>query len=249
MPSLADVAEWVCAFRAGTTPFVVGVTGSVAAGKSTFAAALRETLAGGPDPGRVELVCTDGFLFDNATLAARGLTLRKGFPESYDAEALARTLAAARAGAAEFPGYSHVTYDVDPGLARRIEAPDVLIVEGLGLQDPAAAGLDALIYLDAEEAHLEAWFTDRFMGLWRAAGRDPASFYAAFRRMSPQEARAFAGQVWRGVNLPNLRDHISPARAAADLVVRKGPAHEIAAILTPQEASRSSSSGAMSSLE
>lgn len=249
MSSLAEVAELILGLKGQTAPFVVGVTGSVAAGKSTFAAALRESLAAAPEALAVELVCTDGFLLDNATLEARGLTLKKGFPESYDGAALARALAAVRAGPAEFPGYSHVTYDVDAGLALRIECPDVLIVEGLGLHDPAAAGLDALIYLDAEEAHLEAWFTERFMGLWRAAEHDPGSFYAAFRRMSPEEARGFAGQVWRGINLPNLREHISPARELADLVVRKGPDHAIEAIVPGQEASRSNSSAAISSFE
>jgi type I pantothenate kinase len=119
----------------------------VAVGKSTFAAGLQAALAGSPEAPRVELVCTDGFLFDNATLEARGLTLRKGFPESYDAAGLARALAAVRAGPVEFPGYSHVTYDIDPALARRVETPDVLIVEGLGLHAPREAGLDALVYL------------------------------------------------------------------------------------------------------
>lgn len=249
MTSLAEVAERILRLKGRTTPFVVGVTGSVAAGKSTFASALRESLTASSDALAVELVCTDGFLFDNAMLESRGLTLKKGFPESYDGAALARTLAAVREGPAEFPGYSHVTYDVDAGLALRIERPDVLIVEGLGLHDPAAAGLDALIYLDAEEVHLETWFTERFMGLWRAAEHDPGSFYAAFRRMSPEEARGFAGQVWRGINLPNLREHILPARDVADLVVRKGPDHAIEAIFPGQDASRSSSSAAMSSFE
>lgn len=233
MPSLADVAELIRARKGAGAPFVVGITGAVAAGKSTFAGELKAAVAAWPEAPAVELVCTDGFLLGNATLEARGLTLRKGFPESYDAAAMRRTLQALREGPVEFPTYSHATYDVDPGLARRIEPPDVLIVEGLGLHEPQAAGLDALIYLDADEAHLEAWFLDRFMGLWRDAERDPSSFYARFRHMSEEEARAFALQVWRVINLPNLRNHISQARGQADWVVRKGPGHEIAAVEKP----------------
>ena len=248
MPSLDDVAELIDARRTGPGPLVIGVTGSVAVGKSTFAAALTDRLAERPRPPSVELVCTDGFLLDNAALLARGLTLRKGFPESYDAEALARTLASLRQGAAKVPVYSHITYDIDPGLTREVARPEVLVVEGLGLHDPAAVGLDALIYLEAEEAHLEAWFTARFVALWRAAEHDPASFYARFRTMSAEQTEAFAGEVWRQINLPNLRDHIAAARERADIVVRKGPEHQIEAIVSRYDASRSSSSAGISSL-
>lgn len=249
MPSLPDIAELIRARRrSAPAPFVVGVTGSVAAGKSTFAAELAPLVAAGPEAPVVELVCTDGFLFDNATLQARGLTLRKGFPESYDADGLARTIAGLRQGRATFPGYSHVTYDVDAALARSIRPPDVLIVEGLGLHDPRAAGLDALIYLDADEAHLEAWFTARFLRLWRAAEADPTSFYARFRHMDAEETTRFAREVWRAINLPNLREHIARARDVADIVVRKGPDHQIESVAVRQEASRSSSSAGMSSL-
>ncbi|HSV01609.1 MAG TPA: hypothetical protein VLI41_00260 [Phenylobacterium sp.] len=248
MPSLDDIAELIAARRTGRGPLVVGVTGSVAVGKTTFAAALAKRLMRPPGATSVALVCTDGFLFDNATLEARGLTLRKGFPESYDAEALALTLAGLRRRATLVPAYSHVTYDIDPALAREIAPPEVLIVEGLGLHDPKAVGLDLLIYLEAEEADLEAWFTARFLALWRAAEHDPASFYARFRQMGEAETRAFAGDVWRIINLPNLRDHIGPARERADLVVRKGSDHRIEAVACRYDASRSSSSAGMSSL-
>jgi type I pantothenate kinase len=233
MPSVNDIAELIRGRRAARAPFIAGITGAVAAGKSTLAAALQTSMSAWPQPLSVEIVCTDGFLLDNATLDARGLTLRKGFPESYDVDALRRALAAVREGPTEFPGYSHITYDVDPALARRISPPDVLIVEGLGLQEPASLGLDALVYLDADEDLLEAWFTERFIGFWRAAETDATSFYARFRHMDEAEAHAFAVQVWRRINLPNLHEHIVRARAQADWVVRKGAGHVIETITEP----------------
>jgi type I pantothenate kinase len=230
MPNLADLAELIRARRGARVPFIVGITGAVAVGKSTLAAALRALILTWPETPSVEVVCTDGFLLDNATLEAQGLALRKGYPESYDAEALRLALASLRHGPCDFPGYSHITYDVDPALSRRIAPPDILIVEGLGLQEPAALALDALVYLDADEDLLQTWFTDRFMELWRAAETDPASFYARFREMSPEEVRALAANVWQRINLPNLREHIVGARDHADWIVRKGPGHVIEAI-------------------
>jgi type I pantothenate kinase len=227
MTGLVDVAELVRARRRDRAPFIVGITGAVAVGKSTLAAALRDIVAMWPEVASVEVVCTDGFLLDNATLEARGLTLRKGYPESYDADALRRALAGLRHGPADFPGYSHVTYDVDPALARRIAPPNILIVEGLGLHEPAVLGLDALLYLDADEDLLEAWFTERFVQLWQAAETDRTSFYARFRHMNVDEVRALAANVWQRINLPNLREHIVRARDEADWVVRKGPGHVI----------------------
>ena len=223
---LTDVARRLRALKPAAGPFVVGVTGSVASGKSTFAEALRGEVSAWPEKPMVELVCTDGFLLPNARLDAAGLTNRKGFPETYDVEALRGALTAIRSGPAEFPTYSHVTYDVDPALTRRLAPPQVLIVEGLSLQiDPSP--VDALIYLHAEEALLETWFADRFMGLWAAAEHDPHSFYARFRTMGETETRAFAGMVWSAINLPNLRDHIALARPLAQLVVTKGEGHAI----------------------
>ena len=236
MPSLADVQRLLSAHRPGPKPYVVAITGSVAAGKSVLAGELAATLAAEPDQPAVEVVCTDGFLMDNARLETLGLTQRKGFPESYDREGFRAALNAIRQGPARFPGYSHVTYDIDPALARTFPTPDVLIVDGLGLETDLGAAddgrplVDALIYLDADEADLEAWFTARFMGLWAAAEHDPTSFYARFRSMDEAAARAFAKLVWTGINLPNLRDHIVNARDRADIVIRKGSAHEIEAI-------------------
>jgi len=231
MTDVAEIAELLRTRRAGRTPFIVGVTGAVAVGKSTFAGELAAAIVAWPGSPAVEAVATDGFLFRNAVLGERGLLNRKGFPETYDGEGLRAALSAIRQGPAPFPTYSHVLYDVDPALARRLERPDVLIVEGLGLHEGAAAlGLDALIYLDADEAHVEAWFEERFIDLWRAAETDPASFYARFRHMDEDQTRALAGQVWRGINLPNLREHIGLGRDVADFVVRKGADHAIQSV-------------------
>jgi type I pantothenate kinase len=219
--------------------FVVGVTGAVASGKSTISAALQAYFEAGPDRPAVEIVCTDGFLHNNQVLDARGLTARKGFPESYDVEGLRRALADIRRGPARFPGYSHVIYDVDPALERRIERPDILIVEGLSLDIDRGAPerlLDALVYLDADEAAIEGWFVARFLGLWEAAEHDPASFYARFRSLDRDQAAGLARTVWTQVNLPNLREHISAARDLADIVVRKGASHEIETVTTRRRA-------------
>ena len=236
MPSLRDIGALLRGRRPAGAPYVVAITGGVAAGKSVLAAELANDVAAWPEQPSVEIVCTDGFLFDNATLEARGLSMRKGFPESYDMAAMRAALAGIRVGPAQFPGYSHTIYDVDPALARDLAPPDVLIVDGLGLSvDHGAAPdgrrlIDVLIYLDAEEADLELWFTDRLLGLWRAAEHDPTSFYARFRHLDEAGARDFARRVWEGINLPNLRDHISFGRDIADIVVRKRRDHAIAAI-------------------
>jgi type I pantothenate kinase len=225
--TVQDLVRAVLAMRPAHGTFIVGITGSVASGKSTLARALAPELD-------AELAATDGFLLPNAVLDARGLTARKGFPESYDLAQLARTLTAARSGPASFPAYSHVTYDVDPAAARVIDRPDVLLVEGLalGLDRPPPPGLiDCLIYLDAPEAQLEAWFVTRFMAFWEAAEHDPASFYARFRGLDRAGAEALAHAVWGGINLPNLRDYIAPVRAHADLIAVKGADHTIVDIV------------------
>ena len=206
--------------------FVIGVTGGVAAGKSTLAADLAARMA--LWPASVEIVGTDGFLRNNAHLEAAGLTLRKGYPETYDTAALAAGIEAIRRGQAEFPGYSHSLYDVDPALTRRLERPDVLIVEGLGL---GGAPVDVLIYVDAPEADLETWFVTRFMVLWEAGRADAASFYARFAAMTPDQAEVFARQVWQGINLPNIRQNVLPLRDVADIVVEKSPDHAISRII------------------
>ena len=225
--TLAGVAAALAPLRPADAPFIIGVTGSVAVGKSTFAEQLRAEFEG------AELVCTDGFLHANARLEELGRLAAKGAPDTYDHVALASALTAIRSGPATFPAYSHVTYDIDPRLARTLAPPPVLIIEGLALRDPdtgPASLLDALIYLEADEADLERWYVARFLELWEAAKTDPTSFYARFQHMDRDQTTGLAQMVWRQVNLKNLHDHIVHARPRADLIVRKGPGHAITAI-------------------
>jgi type I pantothenate kinase len=226
---LCPLTEALAELKPDKGVFLIAVTGAVASGKSVLSAALRAELRTWPGRPVVELVGTDGFLHPNAVLEARGLAERKGFPESYDVAALRRALREIRHGPTDFPGYSHAAYDVDPALSRRIDRPDILIVEGLSLNlEPARARLvDVLIYLDAAEADIEQWFVDRFLGLWEAAEHDSGSFYARFRKLHRDQVEQFARTVWARVNLPNLREHIIQARDLADIVVRKGPDHRI----------------------
>lgn len=208
---------------------VVALTGSVASGKSTLAqhleTVLDETLS-------VATVSTDGFLFPTDYLREQGLFQKKGFPETYDRDAMQDAIASVRHRATDFPGYSHITFDPDPALTRRIEPSHVLIMEGLGFQPRAGQQAskhepDLLIYLDADLEHIEAWFLERFLRFWHAAEHDPTSFYAQFRHMSEPELIAFAKSVWTTINLPNLENHILPLRAHADLVVKKDADHAI----------------------
>ncbi|KQW70883.1 hypothetical protein ASE17_18670 [Phenylobacterium sp. Root77] len=232
--SLSHIADLLRPLRPASGPFIVGVTGSVAVGKSTFAQALGDHLAS--DGAAVEIACTDGFLHPNAVLEAKGLLSQKGVPATYDHGALRAALTAVRSGPADFPAYSHVTYDIDPALTRRLAPPDVLVIEGLTLRHPdtgPAALLDAMIYLEADEVDLERWYVARFLELWEAAEHDPASFYARFRHMDREQTDGLARMVWREVNLKNLHDHIIHARSRADLVVAKAADHAIASVSRP----------------
>jgi type I pantothenate kinase len=235
--TLAQITSAIGDLARTTEPVIVGVTGSVASGKSDLAAALAPALGLLRESQAIDLVASDGFLLPNAVLAARGLETRKGFPETYDLVAMAAALTGARVGPTDIPVYSHVTYDIDPSAARRVGPVSVLVVEGLalGLDRPPPPGaaplIDCLVYLDASEADLEAWFVVRFMHLWRAAEGDPGSFYHRFRHLDAAGAEALARMVWREINLPNLRQHIAPVRAHADIVVRKGPDHRLAEIV------------------
>jgi type I pantothenate kinase len=210
------------------SPAAVGVTGSVAAGKSTFAAALAAALA--PTTPRVGVVATDGFLLPNAVLDARGTSGRKGHPDTFDRGALLRALATLRAGGtAAVPTYSHDDYDVAPGPGTPTGPLDVVVVDGLHLLHVADDGgsprdhLDLVVYLHAEEADLERWQVDRFVGTWR----DGAPFPRALGLASEAAAIAVGLAAWRSINRPNLVQHIAPTRGLADLVVHLDGDHAV----------------------
>lgn len=211
-------------------PLLVGITGSVAVGKTELARKIAKALT--PHL-RTDIISTDGFLLPNSQLQEAGLMTRKGFPETINRQLLHDTLERARWGPITVPGYSHSIADVDIRQTRQIERPDILLVEGLGFS-PADDGidvvstLDSLIYLDASEDDLEHWFLHRFMGLWEAAASDSSSFYQQFRHMSEGEARGFARmKIWREINLPNLHEHIVRARAVADIQLWKERDHSM----------------------
>ena len=223
--ALEEIAAIVRRRRVGDRTVVVGIAGAVASGKSTLAAAVRDTLA----PLGADVVSTDGFLFDNATLQARGLLMHKGFPETYDVAALTRFVAEVHDGVGRVlaPVYSHEVYDVVPDRHQVVERPDVLVVEGVNALSALAPVLDLRVYLDATETDLETWYVKRFFDLVDEARADPASFFASFVSMTPDEVEGVARSVWRGVNLVNLREYIAPSRALADCVVSKNHDHTV----------------------
>ena len=210
-------------------PLLVGLTGSVAVGKTWLAEALSTELAA---KARVAVVSTDGFLFPNAALEAKQLVLKKGFPESYDANAMLAALAALRTGAATVPVHSHVTYDIDPALTRSVGPADIVVFEGLGLSGfadgrRARDGLDLLIYIDADPFDIEAWYVARFIELWRSGADNPVSFYHRFAGLKHADVVTLACGTWANINLPNLERHISAARADADILLRKIADHRL----------------------
>ncbi len=220
------LAELIRERAAGTEPFVVAITGSVAVGKSAAAGALAAVLAPGPPVRSVDVVGTDGFLFSNRVLAARGLSERKGFPETFDHEAMVRFLTAVRSGVPEVhaPVYSHTRYDVVEGGAQIVRHPAVLILEGLPFPDDH---VDLSIFLDAAEADIVAWYVARFLVLCDEAKSDDASFFRYFRGFSEPDAVAFARQVWDAINRVNLHEHILPTRDGCDVILEKGPDHAV----------------------
>ena len=224
-----------------TAPFVIGIAGSVAVGKSTTSRVLRELLARWPDHPEVDLVTTDGFLLPNAELVERGLLARKGYPESYDQRALLEFLSRVTSGEPEVeaPVYSHLVYDVLPGEHTVVRSPDILLVEGLNVLQPPRTRADGgyslavsdffdfSIYVDAAAADAEAWYVDRFLRLRGTAFNDPASYFHRFAALSDDEARATATAIWREVNGPNLEQNILPTRGRASLVLEKGSDHSV----------------------
>jgi type I pantothenate kinase len=221
-------------------PFIIGIAGSVAVGKSTIARVLQALLAHWPDHPRVDLVTTDGFLLPNAVLDARGLGARKGFPESYDVRALLRFLSDLKAGEPRVtaPVYSHLVYDVVEGEEIVVTSPDIVIVEGVNVLQvpPARAGreerfvsdfFDFSIYVDADEDDVRRWFTERFMTLRESAFLDSDSFFHHFTKLSDTEAAAVADAIWREINAVNLHENVAPTRSRAHLVLEKGTDHAV----------------------
>jgi type I pantothenate kinase len=223
------------------TPFVIGVAGSVAVGKSTTARLLKALLARWPEHPRVELVTTDGFLYPNAELERRGLMARKGFPESYDRRALTRFVADVKAGKDEVtaPVYSHLVYDIVPGEQLKVQRPDILIVEGLNVLQPALPGKDGRtrvaladyfdfsVYVDARAEDIERWYLGRFGKLRETAFQNPFSYFRKYTQVSEEEALDYARMMWRTINRPNLEQNVAPTRGRANLVLRKGPDHKV----------------------
>ena len=221
-------------------PYILGVAGSVAVGKSTTARVLRALLARWPDHPRVDLVTTDGFLHPNRVLEERGLMARKGFPESYDRRRLVRFVADLKAGVAEVtaPVYSHLVYDILPGEMQVVRQPDILILEGLTVLDGSdvrsvddslfvSDHFDFSLYVDAPETYIREWFLQRFRRLRETAFRDPKSYFGKYAQLSEEEAQAFAGKVWEEINGVNLRENILPTRERAHLILEKGPDHAV----------------------
>lgn len=224
-----------------TTPFVVGVAGSVAVGKSTIARLLRELMSRWSGTPRVELVTTDGFLYPNAELERRGLMDRKGFPESYDRRALLEFITEVKSGAAEVraPFYSHMRYDIVPDARVVVRKPDVVIVEGLNVLQPPPAPNDVAvsdlfdfsIFVDADASHIEKWYVDRFLALRQGAFANPSSYFNVFAHLTDEEARATAMGYWNDINMPNLVENVMPTKHRATLVLNKGLDHSVESVL------------------
>jgi type I pantothenate kinase len=220
-------------------PYVIGVAGSVAVGKSTFARILRALLARWPDHPRVDLVTTDGFLLPNRVLEERGALGRKGFPDSYDVRKLVQFMADVKAarGAVHAPVYSHQSYDIVPGEFQVVDRPDIVIVEGLNVLQTGEPGrparmfvsdyFDFSIYIDADEAAIEAWYVARFHALRSTVFQDPQSYFHRFATLDDAAAEAMAREIWRTINGVNLRDNISPTRDRARLVLEKNADHAV----------------------
>lgn len=220
------------------TPFIIGIAGSVAVGKSTAARLLRELMARWEGTPKVELVTTDGFLYPNAELERRGLLAKKGFPESYDRKRLLQFVSDIKSGrtGVTAPVYDHLIYDIIPDEFATVGEPDVLIVEGLNVLQPPAAGqevalsdyFDFSIYIDADPDTIRDWYLSRFDQLWTTAFLNPRSyFHQLTTELTKEQAITRAAGFWKDINLPNLRQNIEPTRSRATLVMQKGEGHRV----------------------
>ena len=222
-------------------PYVIGLAGSVAVGKSTTSRVLQALLSSWPSHPQVDLVTTDGFLRPQRELEARGLAQRKGFPESYDLRRLVQFMADVKSGAAEVsaPVYSHLAYDIVPGERQVVRRPDIVIVEGLNVLQTGSgrAGqpmpsfvsdfFDFSIYVDAEDEDIEQWYVERFLKLRDTVFRDPSSYFHRYAALSPEEAAATAREIWASINAVNLRENVRPTRERAHLILAKGRDHAV----------------------
>jgi type I pantothenate kinase len=226
---------------ANRTPFIIGVAGSVAVGKSTVSRLLMELLSRWPTTPKVALVTTDGFLYPNAVLEQKGLMARKGFPESYDRLALIKFVSEIKSGKEKVsaPLYSHLSYDIVPGEEVIVESPDVVIIEGLNVLQPPSLGQDVAlsdyfdfkIYVDAPTDEIETWYLDRFKQLRESAFRNPASYFHKYAEMELAAALDRAKEIWRTINLPNLIENIISTKSRATLVLQKGEKHRVEKVL------------------
>jgi type I pantothenate kinase len=241
---LRAVSSTFLGHRDDKIPFIIGIAGSVAVGKSTTARVLRALLARWPDHPRVDLITTDGFLYPNAELERRGIMDRKGFPESFDTKRLLRFLGEVKSGRAEVeaPVYSHFHYDIVSDQRIIVSRPDILIVEGLNVLQPAHLPLDGKeipyvsdffdfsIYMDARAALIEKWYVTRFLKLRATAFRDKGAYFHRYSELDDDEARERALTIWRDINWKNLQENIKPTRQRARLILRKGADHAIESV-------------------